>query len=72
VYKSATSAKLFRVRDLLLSSSSFKKNEMGGACGTYVRQERCIQGFGRETWRKRPLGRPRRNLEDNIKIDFKK
>ena len=21
-------------------------NEMGGACGTYGRQERCIQGFG--------------------------
>ena len=26
-----------------------KKNETGGACGTYGRQERCIQGFGRET-----------------------
>jgi len=21
-------------------------NEAGGACGTYERQERCIQGFG--------------------------
>jgi len=21
-------------------------NEIGGACGTYGRQERCLQGFG--------------------------
>jgi hypothetical protein len=26
-----------------------KNNEMGGACGTYGGQERCIQGFGEET-----------------------
>ena len=26
-----------------------KKNKTGGACGKYGRQERCIQGFGRET-----------------------
>jgi len=26
-----------------------KKNETGGACGTYGRQETCIQGFGVET-----------------------
>ena len=26
-----------------------KKNEMVGACGTYVGQERCIEGFGGET-----------------------
>jgi hypothetical protein len=25
------------------------KNEMGGACNTYGRQKRCIQGFGGET-----------------------
>ena len=24
-----------------------KNNEMGGACSTYGKQERCIQGFGR-------------------------
>jgi hypothetical protein len=33
-------------------SSELNKNEMGGACGTYVRQERCIQDFGGEKWRK--------------------
>jgi hypothetical protein len=26
-----------------------EKNEMGGACGTYGRGERCAQGFGGET-----------------------
>jgi len=36
-----------------------KKNKRGGTCGTYVEQERCIQGFGRETENKRPLTRPR-------------
>ena len=28
---------------------SIKENEMGGACGTYGGQERCVQGFGKET-----------------------
>jgi len=26
-----------------------EKNEVGGACSTYGREERCIQGFGMET-----------------------
>jgi hypothetical protein len=25
---------------------------MGGTCGTYRGEERCIKGFGRENWRK--------------------
>jgi hypothetical protein len=25
-----------------------EKNEMGGACSTYVEEERCIQDFGLE------------------------
>ena len=29
-----------------ISGDPMKKNEMGGECGTYGRQERCIQGFG--------------------------
>jgi hypothetical protein len=33
------------------TASSIKiENEMGGACSAYARQERCIQGFGGETW----------------------
>ena len=47
-----------------------KKNEMGGACGTYGGRERCAQGFSGETEGKRPLGRPRRRWEDNIKMDL--
>jgi hypothetical protein len=29
-----------------------KKNEMGGVCSTYGREERCMKGFRGETWRK--------------------
>jgi hypothetical protein len=53
------------------SSDQIKNNEMGGACGMYGRQERCIQGFGEETQGRRPLRRPRRRWEDNIKVDLK-
>jgi hypothetical protein len=35
-------------------------NEMGGACSTYGRKVRCIQGFGGEILGKRQFGRPRR------------
>jgi hypothetical protein len=31
------------------SSDKIKKNEIGWACGTCGRQDRCIQGFGGET-----------------------
>jgi hypothetical protein len=44
---------------------------MDGACGTYGGRERCAQGVG---WGKpegkRPLGRPRRRWEDNIRMDL--
>jgi len=43
---------------------------MSGACSTYGEEDRCIQGFGRETEGKRSLGRPRRRWEYNIKIDL--
>jgi hypothetical protein len=51
-------------------SDAIKQNEMRGACGTY--------GEGRGVYRvlvgkpegKRPLGRPRRRWEDNIKMDL--
>jgi hypothetical protein len=33
--------------------------------------ERCLEGFGWEARRKRPLGRPRRRWEDNIKMDLR-
>jgi len=42
---------------------------MGGACGTYGGQERCIRGLNGKPEGKRPLGRPWRRWEDNIKMD---
>jgi hypothetical protein len=42
---------------------------MGGACGEHGGDERCIQHFGWETEGRRPLGRPMRRWEDNIKTD---
>jgi hypothetical protein len=33
-------------------------------------KERCGQGFGGRAERRRPLGRPRRKWEDNIKMDL--
>jgi hypothetical protein len=50
------------------SGDQNKKNEVGGACSTYGGGERCIQDFGGPEVR-RPLGRPRRRWEDNIKMD---
>jgi len=31
---------------------SNQENYVGGGCSTYGGDERCMQGFGRETWRK--------------------
>jgi len=47
-----------------------QKNEMGGVGSMYGRRERCIQGFGGKSEGKRPLGRPRRRWEDNMKMDL--
>jgi len=47
---------------------------MGGACGTYGGGERRVQVYrvlvGKPEG-KRPLGRPRRRWEDNIKMDLR-
>ena len=48
-----------------------KKNEMGGACGTYGGEERRVQGFGGETWRKETTGETKCRWEDNIKMDLR-
>jgi len=34
-------------------NDEIKKNEMGGACGTYGGGERCVQGFGGKNTRER-------------------
>jgi hypothetical protein len=31
------------------SGNQIKEDEMGGACGTYGGDEKCIQGFGEES-----------------------
>ena len=33
----------------ILFGDQIETNEMGGACSTYGGEERCIEGFGRET-----------------------
>jgi hypothetical protein len=43
---------------------------MGGACGSHGGGEKCIQHFGGKPDGRRPLGRPRRRWEDNIRMDF--
>ena len=54
-----------------------KKKETSGACGTYMRWERCVKSLMGRPEGKRPLGRPRHRLVDNalklvIKMDLKK
>jgi len=43
---------------------------MGGACSAFRGGEKRVQGFGGETGGKRPVERPRRRWEDNIKMDL--
>ena len=55
------------------SSDQIEKNELageGGACSAYGGEERRMQGLVGNPEGKRPLGRPRRRGEDNIKIDL--
>jgi len=42
---------------------------MGGTCSAYGGEERRIQVLVGKPEGKRPLGRPRRRWEDNIKMD---
>jgi hypothetical protein len=43
---------------------------MGGACSAYGEQERLFGVLVEKPDGKRPLGRPRRRWEDNIKMDI--
>ena len=45
-------------------------NEMDGACGAYGEGESCAQVLVGKPEGKRPLGRPKPRLEDNIKMDL--
>jgi hypothetical protein len=44
---------------------------VGGACGTHVRVEKSVQGFGGKPEGKKPLGRPRRRWEDGVRMDLR-
>ena len=44
---------------------------MGGACGMYGGEDKCLQNFGgKNLWGKRPLEKLRPRWEANIKMDF--
>ena len=45
-------------------------NEMGSACSAYGGTRGVHRVLVRKPKEKRPLGRPRRRWEDNIKMDF--
>jgi hypothetical protein len=42
-----------------------------GACSTVGQDEECIEYFGWKTLGKRPLGRPRHQWEDNIRMNLR-
>jgi hypothetical protein len=44
---------------------------VGRTCSTQGGEERCVQDFGLEAVGKKPLGRPRRKWEDNIKMNLR-
>jgi len=47
-----------------------KKNRIGGTRNTCRKEERCMQGLVGKSEGTRPLRRPRRKWEDNIKMDL--
>ena len=44
---------------------------MSRTCSTYGATQKCLQSFVGKPEGKRPLGRPRRRWEDNIKMDLR-
>jgi hypothetical protein len=53
------------------SDDNIEKNEIGGACSTYGVSGEVHIGFWWGNLRERPIARPRRRWEDNIKMDLK-
>jgi len=50
--------------------NKIEKNEMGGACSAYGGKRGVFRVFVGKPQRKRPLCRPRRRCEDNIKMNL--
>ena len=47
----------------LLLHNEIQEDKMDRASDIYVSAEECVYGFGGETWRNRPFGRPRKKWE---------
>jgi len=52
------------------AGGKIEMNEMGGACGAYGAGEEVYRVLVGKPEGERPLGRPRRRWEDNIKMDL--
>jgi hypothetical protein len=52
------------------AGDKIKKNEMGGACSAVGEERGVYRVLVRKPEGKRPLGRPRRRWEDNIRINL--
>jgi len=53
-----------------LFGDQIEKNDMGGACSTYVGENSCMQILVGISKGRRQTGRIRRRWENNIKIDL--
>ena len=52
------------------SGDQIEKNDMGGACSTYGREQSVYRVSAGKPKGNRPLRRPRHRWEDNIKMDL--
>lgn len=59
------------LHDLYFSSTVVKTNAMDWECNTNVGREHCIEFIGVKARRKEPLGRTKRGLVDNIKMELR-
>jgi hypothetical protein len=54
----------------MLFGDQIEKNEMGGACSMYGERRGVYRVLVGKPEEKRPLGRPRRRWDDNIRMDL--
>jgi len=57
-------------REKYCSGDQFEKNEMGGACSMYWERKGIYSILVGKPEGKRPLERPRRRWNDNLKVDL--
>jgi hypothetical protein len=53
------------------SCDKVKDDEVDGACSTHGGDDKCINVLDGKPEGKRPLGRPKRSWEDNIRTDLR-